>query len=85
MKLSHYERFKIAKNLIYKYAKAKLVITSRIHCALPCLALNTPFIFVNKDYSIRYDGLYELLNTVGINSSILEINSIIKEFRKKFK
>ena len=69
MDLSHFERFKIARNLIFKYAKAKLVITSRIHCALPCLALNTPFIFVNKDYNIRYDGLYEFFNTVGINSS----------------
>ena len=65
---SHLQRFKIAKQLLDKYARAKLVISTRIHGALPCLALKTPIIFVNKKYSSRYPGLYELLNTVGINS-----------------
>ena len=65
---SHLQRFKIAKQLLDKYARAKLVISTRIHGALPCLALKTPTIFVNKKYDIRYPGLYELLNTVGINS-----------------
>lgn len=65
---SHIERFILAKQLLDRYARAKLVISSRIHGALPCLALNTPIIFVNKQYDIRYPGLYELLNTVGINS-----------------
>ena len=32
----------LAKNLLNKYASAKLVITSRIHCAIPCLSLGTP-------------------------------------------
>ena len=41
------KRFNIAKKLLDKYSKAKLVITSRLHGALPCLALNTPFIFDN--------------------------------------
>lgn len=38
-----------AKYLIRKYAKAKLVVTSRIHCALPCLGIETPVIFVTSD------------------------------------
>jgi hypothetical protein len=67
--LSEFERFNLAKTLIDIYARAKLIITSRIHGALPCLALNTPFIFVNKRFDIRYFGIYELFNTVGINSS----------------
>ena len=74
-KYSHFERFKYAKTLLDKYARAKLVISTRIHGALPCLALKTPVIFVNKHYDIRYPGLYELLNTVGINSKgYFEIN-----------
>lgn len=64
---SHLDRFKLAKNLLDKYARAKLVITTRIHGALPCLAFNTPVIFVNEKFDSRYPGLYELLNTVGIN------------------
>lgn len=65
--LSHFDRFKLAKNLLDKYARAKLVITTRIHGALPCLSFNTPVIFVNEKFDHRYPGLYELLNTVGIN------------------
>ena len=65
-KLTHEERFKIAEDLLKKYAKAKLVVTSRIHCARPCLALGTPVILVKEDYDKkRFDGLYDLLNTIG--------------------
>ena len=59
----------MAKNLLDRYAKAKLVVTSRLHVALPCLGLRTPVIFINKDYDHeRFPGLYELLNTLGKNS-----------------
>lgn len=65
---THEERFKATDNLLKKYAKAKLVVTTRIHCALPCLALGTPVILVNPYYDgKRFDGLYNLLNTVGKN------------------
>ncbi len=66
------EKFEMAENLLHKYAKAKLVITSRIHCALPCLALGTPVIFVNGFDSFvdscRFDGILELFNRIDVNS-----------------
>lgn len=66
------EKFKMAEALLNKYARAKLVITSRIHCALPCLALGTPVIFVNGFDSFvdscRFDGILELFNRIDINS-----------------
>jgi len=66
------EKFKMAEDLLNKYARAKLVITSRIHCALPCLALGTPVIFVNGFDSFvdscRFDGIIELFNRIDINS-----------------
>ena len=66
---NHLERFRIAHSLLKRYANAKLVITTRIHAALPCLALETPVILVNKKYDkLRYNGIYTLLNTIGINS-----------------
>lgn len=68
-KLPEFEKFKIAKNLLDKYARAKLVITTRLHCALPCLALKTPVIFVNKGFARRFHGLYHFFNSVGINSN----------------
>ena len=68
LELSHFQRFQLAKQLLDQYARAKLVISTRIHGALPCLALNTPIIFINRKFDRRYPGLYELLNTIGINS-----------------
>ncbi len=62
------ECFTEAENLIKKYATAKLVITTRIHCALPCLALGTPVILILKNYDkFRYNGISQLLNVIGTN------------------
>ena len=74
--ITHLDRFKLAKKLLDKYSKAKLVVTTRIHAALPCLSFNTPVIFINKKYKHnRYPGLYELLNTIGHNKlNKFEIN-----------
>lgn len=63
-------RFEYAKELITKYSKAKLVLTSRIHSALPCLGLETPVIYI-KDIddgeisTCRLDGLLQLLNVIN--------------------
>lgn len=63
--------FNVAEGLLRKYARAKLVITSRIHCALPCLALGTPVIFVNgfEDSvdTCRFEGILDLFNRIDIN------------------
>ena len=65
---THEQGFNEAKKLLEKYSKAKLVITTRIHCALPCLAMGTPVILVSPYYDDRrYDDIYELLNTIGNN------------------
>ena len=78
-KYSEDEKFKMAEDLLNKYARAKLVITSRIHCALPCLALGTPVIFVNGFDSFvdscRFDGILELFNRIDINSKTGEFSS----------
>lgn len=73
--LFHYdneEKMSYARHLICQYAKAKLVVTSRIHCALPCLGIETPVIFVTSENlekgagrsgsNGRFSGLTELLN-----------------------
>ena len=66
------QKFELAETLLRKYAAAKLVITSRIHCALPCLALGTPVIFINSFAnnsvaSCRFDGILELFNHIDID------------------
>ena len=35
------------ENLLERYKKAKVVFTSLIHCALPCIAMGTPVVFVD--------------------------------------
>lgn len=78
--MSSDECFEEAEKLIRKYAKAKLVITSRIHCALPCLALGTPVILVLKHYdSFRYNGIFQLLNVIGINKHKHFVYKICKD------
>lgn len=71
------ERLKEAERLIKKYAKAKLVITSRIHCALPCLGLGTSVIYLERGQDMnastcRLGGLKELFNSVYVNKGHLE-------------
>lgn len=66
------EKFAMAEDLLNKYARAKLVITSRIHCALPCLAMGTPVIFVNGFDSFvdscRFEGILDLFNRIDVDS-----------------
>jgi hypothetical protein len=66
---SNEELLDIAEKLINTYAKAELVITSRIHCALPCLGLDTKVLYIYNDLqtkasSCRMDGLKQLFNIV---------------------
>ncbi len=44
-------RMNNVKELLERYGKAKLVITSLIHCALPCVALGTPVIFIDFGFN----------------------------------
>lgn len=77
---------KKAEDLVKAYAKASCVITSRIHCALPCLGLQTPVIYINNDLqkevsSCRLDGLIQLFNVVHWTGK--KINTKIKVNTKK--
>lgn len=63
----------ISEELVKKYSQAVLVITNRIHCALPCLGLETPVIYINDVKqnhisSCRFDGLLELFNIIDWDS-----------------
>lgn len=64
-------RFQRATYLVRMYARAKMVITSRIHCALPCLGLDTPVAFVkstdDSEKSLcRFKGLENFFNIVEV-------------------
>jgi hypothetical protein len=64
------ERLEEAGRLVDAYSKASLVVTSRIHCALPCLGIGTPVIYTKLEgdrfvNTSRLDGLENLLNVIN--------------------
>lgn len=51
-----------ARDIFKRYQdEGALVITSRIHCAQPCLAMGIPVIFICETVSFRYDVLKNLI------------------------
>ncbi len=64
-------RFELAERTLERYERARLVVTSRIHCALPCVAMGTPVIFVNGGFrqasARRFTGNDRLFHTINIS------------------
>jgi len=58
----------LAKELLEQYrANASLIITSKIHCAMPCIAMGIPVVFL-YDRARRDDYRVKIINDlVGIN------------------
>jgi hypothetical protein len=48
---------KVAWAKLNRYATARLVITSRLHAALPCIAFGTPVVLLADRYDIRFAGV----------------------------
>jgi len=89
-------RVSYAEDVLKTYAEAELVITSRIHCALPCLAFGTPVIFVNAGLSkieekCRIEGLTDWFHNIFVDeagniTSDFELTSpLISKFKIKNK
>jgi len=59
-----FNKEQIAELYLSKYQAASLVITSRLHVALPCLAYDTPVLFVHSNLQDpRFTGLLQYLNS----------------------
>lgn len=64
--LDRESRMQQAKQMLDTYAKAKIVFTSLIHCALPCVALGTPVVFIDFGFNNdrakrdRFNGIIDL-------------------------
>lgn len=59
--------------MLWRYRQAKLVITTRIHVALPCVARGVPVIFVqhhgiNEQGDVRTDGLTQLFHVLNLET-----------------
>lgn len=60
---------KIAYERLNYYKTAELVITSRLHCAAPCLAMGIPTIFAVAKYSSTYAWIDKFLPVYEINDA----------------
>lgn len=79
------QRLAEAERLVKNYAKAKLVVTSRIHCALPCLGLETPVIYTYDEQqseasSCRMDGIVQLFNCVRWDKDRLRYDELSNSY-----
>lgn len=59
------ERVKNVTDLLTVYQNAKCVVTRRLHCALPCLAMGVPVLTLNNEKAgadIRFEPYYDWLH-----------------------
>jgi hypothetical protein len=66
-------RFDRAAALIDLYARAACVVTTRLHCALPCIGMGTPVLLIDgaPDQS-RLSGLKELVHCASAERFLAE-------------
>ena len=57
-KLSWNDRRKLVEDRLKYYQGARLVVTTRLHAALPCLSLGTPVLFIKEDWSLNRTGTW---------------------------
>lgn len=78
------DRMLIARYFLDLYASAGCVITTRLHSALPCLALETPVLLLDDKSKLepdRFDGLLELVHHsssedfINNSASIFNVNN----------
>lgn len=67
--ISYEQRLDTVEELLKEYQNAKCVITSRLHCALPCLALETSVLLIyEKHFEDRIKTFLDLLYYSTIES-----------------
>jgi hypothetical protein len=67
----HNLRMSLAEEMLRRYKTAAFVITSRLHVALPCLALGTPVVLLKRGIrtDVRFEGVRDFVNHLDEHSS----------------
>ncbi len=88
-KLSFEERMENVKSQLRLYQESKLVITSRLHVALPCLAIGANVLLIydenNIDVKNRLGSYLDLLNYTSVEDFIKNPNFDYKNSKKYLK
>lgn len=62
-------RFSKARALLDLYARAEVVVTTRLHCAMPCVAMETPVLLLESaSDTYRFDGLRDLVRHCSVRN-----------------
>jgi hypothetical protein len=62
------ERFTQAQALLTLYAQASCVVTTRLHCAMPCVAMDTPVLLLDTaEDRKRFAGLIDFVNHMTVD------------------
>jgi hypothetical protein len=56
--------FRVAEGLLELYVTAGLVLTPRLHAAIPCIAIDTPVVLVTSGLDERFRGMSVVMNTL---------------------
>ena len=65
----------IAENFLRMYENASCIITDRLHCGLPSLALKTPVLLFNsRQRQDRFDGINDLFNRTSLDEYLDNYN-----------
>lgn len=70
-------RFTIAEYFLYLYQSAHAIVTTRLHTALPSLALRTPVVLIKDDDNydpVRYSGLDNLVRNATVDEYMNDYN-----------
>ena len=81
------DRLIMAEELLNNYRTAEVVLTTRLHCILPCRAFNTNAIFIHKKYynDPRFQGLRNIINgDTKIHNNLEGNRNEIEKIRKNF-
>lgn len=80
-------RRELANHLLEEYkSNASLVITSRIHCAMPCIAMGIPVVFLystRKRNDYRVHLIDDLVGINYVNERLLFSKAIAKYYTRK--
>lgn len=84
------QRFIKVENLLNRYSKAHLIVTSRIHVALPAIALGTPVLFLDLGFNSsndrnRFGGITNHFNTIDNNIFPFTDSKFFSNFYKSLK
>ena len=84
--ISDENKMLIAKQILDKYEnEAALVITSRIHCAIPCIAFGIPVIFFGDPDDYRVSILKDIGYEIYKKPKLSIIYNVLKRARKTSK